>query len=122
MSEAAWRRRLRAPSVAMPDWARDKPERLLYSSTADGKLELYAWDQAADWQRQVTNRPEGTSLGRLDVTGSWVWWFDDERGNELGRCMRARFEGGRAEMAETELSPGYPAGLALAKEFAVIGL
>jgi acetyl esterase/lipase len=121
MAEAAWRRRFRAARVSLPSWARDAPDRLLYSSNASGKWELYTWDRRTGAQRQATDRPEGTLRGRLDPTGEWLWWFDDERGNELGRWVAEPFTGGPGHFAAPELSAAYSAGLALARAFAVVG-
>jgi acetyl esterase/lipase len=121
MAEAAWRRRFRAPRVSLPSWARDDPERLLYSSNAGGKWELYVWDRRAGTHRQVTNRPEGTMAGRLDPTGRHVWWLDDERGNEFGRWAVAPFEDGGPRPAAPDLPPAYAAGLAVGRSCAVMG-
>ncbi|MFN2545391.1 MAG: prolyl oligopeptidase family serine peptidase [Actinomycetota bacterium] len=121
-TDAIWRRRFRAGVVSFPSWARDRPERLVYSSNAGGKWELYAWDRERDTHRQVTDRPEGTSHGGLDPTGGWIWWFDDEKGNEFGRWVVEPFEGGEApRQAAPSLPAAYPGGLALAPGVAVIG-
>src|SRR5438034_8842703 len=119
--EAPWRRRFRAPRVGFPSWARDQPERLVYTSNAGGKWELYAWDRETGSHRQVTDRPEGTARGTLDPTGEWIWWFDDEKGNEFGRWMVEPFEGGELHLAAEALPPAYGGGLALGHGFAVIG-
>src|SRR5438093_766577 len=119
--EAPWRRRFRAARISLPSWARERPERLLYASNAGGKWELYAWDRQRDVHRQVTERPEGTVHGKLDPTGEWVWWFDDDRGNEFGRWMIEPFEGGGAEPAAPELGLAYSSGLALGAGFAIVG-
>lgn len=116
---AVWRRRFLAAEISVPSWARDEPDRLLYSSSAGGKWELYAWDRKTDSHRQVTERPEGTYLGRLDPTGERIWWFDDERGSEFGRWVTEPFGGG--EQHRVDLPPAYPAGLAIARSFAVVG-
>lgn len=121
MAEAAWRRRFHAPRLSFPTWARDEPQRTLYASNASGKWELYAWDRRADRHRQITDRPEGTLAGRLDPTGERIWWFDDERGNELGRWIIEPFGGGDRRAAAPTLPPAYGAGLALARTFAVVG-
>src|SRR3712207_7478047 len=39
-------------------------------------------------QRQVTNRPNGTTDGVLSPDGEWVWWFDDKDGDEFGIWRR----------------------------------
>ena len=54
ISEGAWRRRFRAARTTLPGWARDDPERLIYTSNAGGKWELYAWDRRTETHRQVT--------------------------------------------------------------------
>lgn len=117
--QAAWRKRFLAAEISVPLWARDEPERLLYSTNASGKWELYAWDRRTDSHRQVTDRPEGTHLGRLDPEGRRIWWFDDERGSEFGRWVVEPFEGG--ECRTIDLPAAYEAGLAIANSFAVVG-
>src|SRR5581483_2715538 len=113
MTEAPWRRRFRAPRVSLPSWARDEPERLLYTSNQSGKFELYTWDRRTDQHRQATDRPAGTVHGALDPTGAHLWWFDDDQGNEFGRWMVQPFAGGPASVAVPALPPAYSAGLAL---------
>ena len=135
--EAAWRRRFRAVSVSLPSWARDAADRLIYSSNESGRLELHAWDRSSGLRRQVTSRPEGTTLGALDPTGQVIWWFDDERGSEAGTWRAEPFSpsgagappppqggrgsGGAAVAAAPGVESGYSAGLALGRGFAVVG-
>src|SRR5258705_7864409 len=130
MSEATWRRRFRATTVMFPTWSRERPERLLYLSNAGGKFEVYAWDQRTGERRQVTDRAEGTGYrvsSRLDPRGDWIWWFDDEKGNELGRWVREPWEGGPRETIAPQLAPAYSGriaihsgGPAIGRGFAVI--
>ena len=77
-----WEKRFRAPRVSLPDWAQDAPDRSLFVSNATGTYELYAWDRASGGQRQVTDRPNGTTDGVLTPDGAWIWWFDDKDGDE----------------------------------------
>jgi acetyl esterase/lipase len=131
MSEATWKRRFRAPVVMFPTWAREKPDRLLYLSNAGGKFEVYAWDKATGERRQVTDRSEGTGYrvsSRIDPRGEWIWWFDDEKGNELGRWVREPWQSGRRETIAPQLAPAYSGriaihsgGPAVTDRFAVIG-
>ena len=130
MSEATWKRRFRAPVVMFPTWARERPDRLLYLSNADGKFEVYAWDKSTGERRQVTDRAEGTGYrvsSRLDPRGEWIWWFDDEKGNELGRWVREPWNGGPRETIAPQLAPAYSGRIAIhsggpgaADRFAVI--
>ena len=43
--EQRWRARFTAPRMSRPDWARDAPDRSLYTSNASGTVEVYAWDR-----------------------------------------------------------------------------
>ena len=128
MSEAVWKRRFRVPVVMFPTWARERPERLLYLSNEGGKFEVYAWDRTTDERRQITDRSEGTGYrvpSRLDPRGEWIWWFDDEKGNELGRWVREPWRGGERETIAPQLAPAYSGRIALhgdgADAFAVFG-
>src|SRR3954470_19778485 len=94
-----WQARFRAPRVALPDWALDAPHRCLYTTNATGTTELCAWDRDADTHRQVTDRANGTTIGTLDRTGQWIWWFADTDGDEFGTWMRQPFGGGPDEPA-----------------------
>ncbi|WP_432014989.1 prolyl oligopeptidase family serine peptidase [Streptomyces cucumeris] len=122
-----WEKRFRAPRVSLPDWAEDAPDRSLFISNATGTYELYAWDRATGAQRQVTDRPNGTTDGVLTPDGQWIWWFSDTDGDEFGVWLRQPFGGGadgeRAdEPAAPGLGPSYPAGLVLGRDgTAVIG-
>ncbi|MEV7124929.1 prolyl oligopeptidase family serine peptidase [Streptomyces sp. NPDC093260] len=118
-----WEKRFRAPRVSLPDWAEDAPDRSLFVSNATGTYELYAWDRATGGQRQVTNRPNGTTDGVLSPDGEWIWWFDDKDGDEFGIWRRQPFAGGPDDPAVPGLAPSYPAGLALGRDgrTAVVG-
>lgn len=118
-----WEKRFRAPRVSLPDWAEDAPDRSLFVSNATGTYELYAWDRATGEQRQVTDRPNGTTDGVLSPDGEWIWWFDDKDGDEFGVWRRQPFKGGPDEPAVPGLEPSYPAGVALARDgrTAVVG-
>ncbi|MGW0597288.1 prolyl oligopeptidase family serine peptidase [Streptomyces sp. NPDC002776] len=111
-----WEKRFRAPRVSLPDWAEDAPDRSLFVSNATGTYELYAWDRATGEQRQVTNRPNGTTDGVLSPDGAWIWWFDDKDGDEFGVWRRQAFTGGEDELATPGLDASYPAGLALGRD------
>ncbi|WP_435843841.1 S9 family peptidase [Streptomyces fructofermentans] len=117
-----WEKRFRAPRVSLPDWAEDAPHRSLFVSNATGTYELYAWDRETGHQRQVTDRPNGTTDGVVSPDGAWIWWFDDKDGDEFGIWRRQPFAGaGRATAAPDEpaapgLDASYPAGLALGRD------
>lgn len=123
-----WEQRFRAPRVSLPDWAEDAPDRALFVSNATGTYELYVWDRSTGEQRQVTDRPNGTTDGILTPDGETIWWFNDTDGDEFGVWMRQPFHGGDGsggaadEPAAPGLEPSYPAGLAIGREgTAVVG-
>ncbi|MFH9723769.1 prolyl oligopeptidase family serine peptidase [Streptomyces sp. NPDC017254] len=111
-----WEQRFRAPRVSLPEWAEEAPDRSLFVSNATGTYELYAWDRASGEQRQVTDRPNGTTDGTLSPDGAWVWWFADTDGDEFGVWMRQPFGGGADEPAVAGLDASYPAGLAIGRD------
>ncbi|MEU6056907.1 prolyl oligopeptidase family serine peptidase [Streptomyces sp. NPDC047097] len=115
-----WEQRFRAPRVSLPEWAEDAPARSLFVSNATGTYELYAWDRESGGQRQVTDRPNGTTDGVLSPDGAWVWWFSDTDGDEFGVWMRQPFHGGPDEPAVPGLAASYPAGLALGRDGTVV--
>ncbi|MFI9203963.1 prolyl oligopeptidase family serine peptidase [Streptomyces sp. NPDC053048] len=117
-----WEKRFRAPRVGLPKWAKDAPDRSLFTSNATGTFELYAWDRTTGKQRQVTNRPNGTTGGALSPDGEWIWWFSDTDGDEFGVWVRQPFHGGEDLPATPGLEPSYPDGLALGRDgTAVVG-
>lgn len=105
-----WEMRFRAPRVSLPDWAEDAPDRALFVSNATGTYELYAWDRSSGGQRQVTDRPNGTTDGVLTPDGEAVWWFSDTDGDEFGVWMRQPFGGGEDEAGRPGARPLLPGG------------
>jgi dipeptidyl aminopeptidase/acylaminoacyl peptidase len=123
-TETAWRRRYRAARTDFPLWALDDPDHLLYLSNVGGRFEVYAWNRLSGTHRQVTDRPEGTGYrvrSALDPLGQHIWWFDDAKGNELGRYVRQPFGGGKRETVAPDLEPAYSTGLVLGTGVAVLG-
>lgn len=120
-TDAAWRRRFRAPRALLPQWARIRPERLVYSSNESGTWELYAWDRERGEHCQLTRRREGTTNGQIEPSGERVWWFDDTDGDELGVWRVVPFDGGAVRPAVPGLDAAYTTGLALGRGVAVIG-
>ncbi|WP_078860115.1 S9 family peptidase [Streptomyces rubellomurinus] len=116
----AWEQRFRAARVSLPDWAEDAPDRALYVSNATGTYEVYAWDRATDAHRRVTDRPNGTTDAELSPDGRWIWWFDDQDGDEFGVWRRQPFAGGPDEEAVPGLAASYSAGLALGRDGTVV--
>jgi dipeptidyl aminopeptidase/acylaminoacyl peptidase len=118
-----WEARYRAASVSLPEWARDNPDRCVYTSNASGVWEVYTWDRATGEQRRVTDRPNGTTDATLDPAGEYLWWFADTDGDEFGVWRRQPFHGDHTDATEAlpGLEPSYPAGLEIGREVVVLG-
>jgi dipeptidyl aminopeptidase/acylaminoacyl peptidase len=125
--EQRWRARFTAPRMSRPAWARDAPDRSVYTSNASGTTEVYVWDRATDTHRRVTDRRSGTHSATLPPDGEHVWWFADTDGDEFGHWVRERFAGGpasngaAAEPAVHGVEDGYPAGLEIGREVVAVG-
>jgi dienelactone hydrolase len=120
----AWEARFRARRVGLPDWALDRPERAVVAATTEqGVLEQHSWQVGDEELRQATSRPDGTADGTISPDGEWLWWFDDDKGDERGVWRRQPF--GSAPDAGVEDATGLPAayssGLALGHAVAVVG-
>lgn len=124
-AEARWRARFTAPRVSLPQWARDAPDRCLYTSNASGTREVYAWDRITGTHRQITNRPHGTHSATVTPDGERVWWFADNNGDEFGSWVTEPFAGRPADEQPQPgvpgVAPGYPAGLDLGRRIAAVG-
>jgi dienelactone hydrolase len=124
-AESRWRARFTAPRVSLPQWARDVPDRCLYTSNASGTWEVYAWDRITGTHRQVTDRPHGTHTATVTPDGEHVWWFADTDGDEFGSWVIEPFGGQPSDTppwpAVPGTEPGYPAGLDLGRRTAAIG-
>src|SRR6195952_2372475 len=118
---ARWQARFRAPRVSLPEWARDAPQRCLYSSDVSGVVEQYAWDRDTDVHRQVTDRPNGTLVATLSPDGGTIWWFADTDGDEFGVWMTQPFAGGPDIVALPAVGPAYPAGLEIGAGIVLAG-
>jgi acetyl esterase/lipase len=122
--EARWRARFEAARVTLPRWARDAPDRNLYLSNASGVWEVYAWDRSTGLRRQVTDRPNGTSYATISPDGERIWWFADTDGDEFGEWVSEPFLAGDhgTSSAAPGTHAGYPAGIAIGRDVAVVGV
>ena len=123
LTEPAWKKRFRAPRFGFPQWARERPERIIYGANHEGTFEVYGLDLATGVELRLTSRKEGTGYRvapRIDPQGNEVWWWDDEGGSEMGVWRAQPFEGGAARIA-TDLRPAYSANTALGTGFALVG-
>jgi dipeptidyl aminopeptidase/acylaminoacyl peptidase len=103
--DAPWKRRYRAPTIYWTQLARAAPERGLALTNMSGKYQLYAWAVPSGELRQLTDKPAGLTFGWLSPDGRWVYYLDDQQGNEVGHYVRVPFEGGPPQDVTPELAP-----------------
>ncbi|MDT7581027.1 MAG: hypothetical protein QOK35_2291 [Pseudonocardiales bacterium] len=123
--EHRWRARFTATRMSRPHWARDAPDRNVYTSNATGTTEVYVWDRVTGTHRQVTDRRSGTHLAELPPDGEAVWWFADTDGDEFGHWVAEPFAGRAPDAGPTCPVPGvedgYPAGLEIGRRLIAAG-
>ena len=123
--EARWRARFTAHWMSRPHWARDAPDRCVYTSNASGTTEVYAWDRSTDQHRKVTERRAGTHSATLHPDGETIFWFADTDGDELGHWVAEPFAGRAAADPPRPLPvgvpDGYPAGLEIGRTRLAVG-
>lgn len=107
-----WERRYRAPSVFLPDWSTEAPDRIVYVSNESGVWQVHCRDLATGATRQVTDDPVGVIDGRPTVDGTGVLWFSDASGDESGQWMVAPFDGGEPRLFLQGIPDGWNEGMA----------
>lgn len=118
---ARWERRFTADRITMPEWARLRPDRMVYSCIRGGSWQGWAVDRSLAGERQVTFSAVGNQTIRIEPHGDQVLWFEDETGDEVGRWVAQPFAGGAAEPLLEGREPGWDAGLALGGRKALVG-
>ena len=101
---APWKQRFRAPSIAWSRHAAQNPCRGLVISNKDGVYQLYAWQPESNQLTQLTHYPSGVSSGHLSADGAFVYYLQDQRGDEIGHYVRLLFGGGEPE----DITPDLP--------------
>jgi dienelactone hydrolase len=101
---APWKHRFRAPVVLWTQLARAAPTHGLAIGNQSGVHQLYAWHVVTGELTQLTHRPEGVSFGQLSPDGRYVYYLDDQQGNEIGHYVRVPFEGGDPQ----DVTPDMP--------------
>jgi dipeptidyl aminopeptidase/acylaminoacyl peptidase len=121
-SRPTWERRVRAPTVSMPRWARDSEHRLVYVSTQSGVYQVHVADLESGLRRQVTDHPVGVIAAALTLDGERVLFWQDETGSEAGRWFAEPFAGGQPEPFLAGVSHGWNQGLSQAAAVIAAGI
>ncbi len=106
--EAKWKRRFRAPSIPYTKIANSAPERGIAITNQDGPYQVYAWDVPTGQLTQRTDRPEGLFGADISPDGGYIYFLDDQLGNEIGHFVRLPYEGGKPEDITPDLPPYNP--------------
>ncbi|PSB24990.1 prolyl oligopeptidase family serine peptidase [Stenomitos frigidus] len=102
--DALWKQRFRAHKVLWAQLAVAAPQRGLVCTNASGVNQLYAWEVATNQLTPLTTHPEGKSRGWIAADGRYVYYLEDQQGNERGHYVRVPFEGG----APQDITPALP--------------
>jgi dipeptidyl aminopeptidase/acylaminoacyl peptidase len=114
--DAPWKRRFRAWTIAIAAVASREPARGIATTNRSGVQQVYAWDVPSGELRQLTFAPAGKVMASLGPDGRFVYYLDDEQGNEVGHVVRVPFEGGDAEDVTPDLPPYASGGLAMSRD------
>ncbi len=102
---APWKKRYHAETILWGRQAHNNPKRGLVCTNRDGIYQLYAWDIPANRLTRLTDQPAGVVRGKISSHGEWIYFLQDEGGNEIGHFVRVPFEGGPAQDLTPGLSP-----------------
>jgi dipeptidyl aminopeptidase/acylaminoacyl peptidase len=105
VGDAPWIQRFRAPNVLWTGLGRAAPSRGVVACNQSGIYQLYAWDVGSGQLRQLTNKPQGVVFGSISPDGRYVYYFDDEAGNEVGHWVRISYQGGVPQTITPDLEP-----------------
>lgn len=102
--QTPWKQRFRAPNIKLTQLASAYPQRGLVVSNKTGRYQIYAWDIDRGSLRQLTERPAGILYGQISADGRWVYYLEDQDGDETGHYVRIPYTGGTPQ----DMTPGLP--------------
>ncbi len=112
---ATWKQRFRAWTVASAVVASREPARGIAVTNSSGIHQVYAWDTATGDLNQLTFVPSGKISASLSPDGKYVYYLDDEQGNEIGHLVRLPYEGGDPENVTPDMDPYALAAMAFSR-------
>ena len=110
-----WKQRFRAAVILWTGLAKAAPTRGLAVSNKSGVYQLYAWDVPTGKLSPLTDQPEGKLMGVISPDGRYVYYLDDQQGNEIGHYVRVPFEGGEPQDITPDMPPYASFGLAMSQ-------
>ena len=102
---SAWEARFRAPRTWWVRTAATRPERGIVCTNATGVYQLHRWTVGEPIGEPITSEPTGRTLGWISDDGEWVYWLQDEAGDEHGHFVAVPWAGGWP----IDLTPDLPA-------------
>lgn len=102
---APWKQRFRLETRFGWKVARNNPAHGLVTSDKTGISQLYAWHPTTGETRLLTQRSAGAWFGVLSPDGRYVYYLEDQQGNEIGHLVRIPYEGGEVEDLTPDLPP-----------------
>lgn len=117
-----WPGRFLRPQMELPRWSRERPQRLVYSSSRGGSWQGWKVELGRRSHQQVTSSAIGTRSIDISPDGETVVWFEDETGDERGVWMAAPFTTGKSSQLLPEAAPGWASGFAWGGQLILVGL
>lgn len=108
---APWKQRFRTTSITYSKIATHAPERGIAVLNQEGPYQIYAWYVNSGALTKRTNRPEGLISADISPDGCFIYYLDDQSGNEIGHFVRIPFDNGEPEDITPDLppyNPGFP--------------
>lgn len=94
---ASWKQRFHVPLLVKVNIAGSNPARGLVVGDSSGSFQLHAWNTTSGKLHQLTDRSSNTVTGWITPNGEYVYFLNDQQGDELGHLNRVPFEGGACE-------------------------
>ena len=114
--DAPWKQRFRAWAIASAAVASNEPSRGIAVTNASGVHQVYAWDVKSGDLNQLTFVPSGKMAASLNADGTYIYYLDDEQGNEIGHLVRAPYAGGDSEDVTSDMDPYALAAVAFSRD------
>lgn len=117
-----WKAHYQLADINWTKLAANEPIRGLVSSNKSGSFQLYGWDVPSRGLRQLTECVAGQRSGSISPDGCWIYFLQDQEGNEKGHYVRIPFEGGEPEDITPDMPPYFSYGLSQSPTGNRIGL
>jgi len=101
---APWKLRYRVNMILWAQTARRYKRRGIVSTNQTGNNQLYAWDTATGELRRLTDIPEGIVMGFISPDGNYIYYLQDNKGDEIGHWVRIAYSGG----VPNDITPDLP--------------